>query len=205
MKFKNYFLLLICTLFFISCENPWMKDILDNFQDKKGYGVIKGYNEDAGYKIGDIGPAGGVIFYIDKAGFTMSDNGQICHYLEAASSDFGITYLWEAAGGLDILGTATALGTGRENTTLILAADNNAPAARTCADYNNYGFIDWFLPSLDELILLCSNNKSLIYSDYWSSSQYDTTSAWHHNVVLGGVSAYITKISPSAVRPIRAF
>jgi hypothetical protein len=44
------------------------------------------------YSVGDTGPGGGIIFYVDSAGFTS--NGVTCHYLEVAPSDLA------AAGGV---------------------------------------------------------------------------------------------------------
>jgi hypothetical protein len=48
----------------------------------------------SGYALGDVGPAGGLIFYINKKGFncgpkftnTGSPTGGLCHYLEVAPS-----------------------------------------------------------------------------------------------------------------------
>ena len=91
------------------------------------------------YSLGDPGPGGGKIFYVSVTGFTMTDNGQMCHYLEAAPVDMSSTLEWASFDftSTDITGTETAIGTGRKNTALILATDANAPAAKACNSYNN--------------------------------------------------------------------
>jgi len=124
------------------------------------------------YKIGDTGPAGGIIFY-DKGN---ADGGW--RYLEAApassefSAEWGLAYF--------SLKTDPEIGTGRRNTALIVAALNKiretaGRAARLVDDMNINGFDDWFLPSWNELDLMYLNlHKQGLggfkNADYWSSS-----------------------------------
>ena len=165
------------------------------------------------YEIGDEGPGGGIIFYVDAAGFTMTGIGT-CHYLEAAPVD-EVSY-WSETERL-ISGMGTALGTGKHNTDLILAEHPDDPAdknaAKTCKEYSNNGKSDWFLPSKDELNLLYENNVFDISSgEYWSSSQHldgegylAQQYAWYQNFYSGGVQGYYGKMNPKVVRAIRAF
>ena len=172
------------------------------------------------YNIGDTGPGGGKIFYRLNTGFTMTDNGQICHYLEAAPDDIGPrvwainpspsrqNYITDALG--------TLIGTGRKNTAAILAyagasAATDVPAAYSCAVSYNAGGIktDWFLPSKDELNELYVQSSfftNLTTSYYWSSSQH-TTIAWsamNQNLGNGRQLDYF-KDTAYSVRAIRAF
>jgi hypothetical protein len=108
--------------------------------------------------IGETGPGGGKIFYRNKTGFTMTDDNSIAYYLEAAPADMPSMLEWakyvsstDISPAYDISDTGTIIGTGRKNTTLILAMDATAPAAKACNDYSNNGKTDWFLPSKDEL------------------------------------------------------
>lgn len=126
------------------------------------------------YAIGDVGPAGGIVFQISDAGI---------HGLEAAPVDQGAAP-W-GCGGLTIPGAnGTAVGTGKQNTADILAGCNQAGiAAQLAADYSLGGFDDWHLPSRDELNLLYQQ-KAVVggFADefYWSSSEFSsgTFSAW---------------------------
>ena len=157
------------------------------------------------FNIGDIGPGGGIVFYVNQAGFTMTDDNSVCHHLEVSptviSNGSYVAFLMWASpscfpptdsswapplpGGTgdwtDIMGTANAIGTGRKNTALILAIDSQAPAAKACSDYRLNGKDGWFLPSKDELNELYLQ-RSIVpglneYATYWSSTQSDITDA----------------------------
>lgn len=161
----------------------------------------------AGYSVGMTGPGGGKIFYHSEKGFTMTDTGKICHYLEAAPVDYR-ELAWASSGftETDIPGTTTAIGAGRKNTALILAVDPNAPAALACKKYSNNGLNDWFLPSQDELnqLFLKRSVVGINNDEYWSSSQDDIAlfSCYQH-FFMGQGSTW--KYSKDSVRAIRAF
>jgi hypothetical protein len=124
-------------------------------------------------KIGDTGPGGGIIFYVNPDGFTMTDTGEECHYLEAAPSDMTESLAWASLGSGYPDGTAGGIGAGRKNTALILATDAEAPAAKACKNLTVGEKDDWFLPSKDELHELCKNRDSVGIPStgwYWSSS-----------------------------------
>ena len=94
------------------------------------------------YIVGEKGPAGGIIVYAKDV---ASDGWQ---YMEAATN--AVSYrLW---GKTEKLGTETGVGSGKENTSKILAANpGKKTAAQACLDYEQNGYKDWFLPSMDEL------------------------------------------------------
>jgi hypothetical protein len=168
--------------------------------------------ENMEYKLGDTGPGGGKIFYVSKTGFTMTDNNQLCHYLEAASSDQG-SLVWGSTAThtttTNIVGTGTAIGTGRKNTALILATDSDAPAAKACHEYTGGGKSDWFLPSKDELNELYKNRTSIGNLEsffYWSSSQGSPAdTSWRQNFSNGDQDSNFGKGSAYSVRAVRAF
>ena len=122
------------------------------------------------YKIGDTGPAGGIVFF-DKG--SVSDGWR---YLEAAPAGTEFTAEW-GEGGMNVAGTGTGIGSGSRNTRLIVAAFKTSESAgRLCANLNVNGHKDWFLPSIDELDLMYKNLKQKGlggFKDgfYWSSSQ----------------------------------
>jgi hypothetical protein len=129
------------------------------------------------YMIGQIGPAGGIVFYITNGGL----NG-----LEAAPVDQSIPDAPGVAWGCNetlIAGAdGTAVGSGAQNTVDILAGCLDTPIAAEIANgYTLNGFSDWFLPSRDELNELYLQ-KDIVggfsevcpdfgCSIYWSSSE----------------------------------
>jgi TolB-like protein len=123
------------------------------------------------YKIGDTGPAGGIVFY-DK--FSSSGGWR---YLEVAPVETEQKFPW-GGGNAYHDGTSFALGDGKKNTQLIvegLRKNRVGGAAQYCDDLEYGGYMDWFLPSRDELDLIYRNLKEQglggFGSDwYWSSS-----------------------------------
>lgn len=167
--------------------------------------------------IGNPGPGGGTIFYVSVAGFTMTDTGETCHYLEVAPNDMPTTLSWQSAQN-NISDTEDGIGTGRKNTALIHVHTDSTPAASACiAPYNAGGSkTDWFLPSHGELETLYNckgtidiggttidiGGKLGIY--YWSSFQLDRDSATGIEYSKG-VPVSGPKSIALSVRAIRAF
>lgn len=207
-----------------------------------GYSVVV-----SSANVGDIGPAGGIVFY-DKGEY--SDGWR---FLEAAPRDLGTVdgvvvvnytstktlyffgYYRNSYNGsnLYVNGTKTynaanctgkAIGTGKSNTELLVNAMGNNPysqdsgaktienyPAKLCSDLEYNGFDDWFLPSRDELVLMCSNMTKIggfVTNDnyyYWSSSEsYEPTRICAVNFKEGFVGDPYRK-DYARVRAIRAF
>ena len=141
-------------------------------QAKRALGIIE---------IGDRGPAGGWIFYdCDEDNSTGNADGLISsecgwRYLEAAPSDIGdyaFGYYMPDGTNYIVVGTAEAIGAGRNNTERLVeymdiegkaysgswGATTVEYAAKKCLDYSYGGYDDWFLPSKDEL---CEMFKAL--------------------------------------------
>ncbi len=182
--------------------------------------------------VGDIGPAGGVVFY--DAGMHMAWG----RYLEAAPVAVeGVGLPWKRLTAVDTrkpvyINTKTAraqvcrvqskaIGMGQINTKTILKAYGRGHYAARYADALNFnGFDDWFLPSKDELNVMYSV-LSTAYprigdyarSFYWSSSEYDYNNAWTVNFKDGQQFDREKWLLPDAVngvkalrvRPVRAF
>jgi len=129
------------------------------------------------YRIGDTGPAGGIVFY-DKG--SVSDGWR---YLEAAPSDQSSGIQWSNGKYISIK-TDVAVGSGTANTKAIIAAQGSGRYAATlCKNLTMGGFSDWFLPSKDELDLMFKNLKQADRGGfgsawYWSSSENGTNFAW---------------------------
>jgi hypothetical protein len=172
------------------------------------------------YAIGDIGPAGGFVFYITGDGL---------HGLEAAPEDIGgnataTSVAWGCYGTLLSGMNELGVGSGAHNTSQRDLCDDPTTAAKSAAAYVHNGYTDWFLPSKDELNLMwvnladtdeggagtnsgvgdLGNPGGFANTFYWSSSQYISYSAWSQNFYDG------TQFGPSKgftvrVRAVRAF
>jgi hypothetical protein len=158
------------------------------------------------YKIGDRGPAGGWIFY---------DKGKVINgwrYLEAAPAEAEFTAEWGAYLN-DVIGTATEIGTGKQNTDIIVAflqgIGERNKAAQLCASLDVDGYKDWFLPSNDELNLMCQNLAQKGLGEfrinwYWSSSEYVNIVAWVQRFSDGFQFTNLKNLT-YCVRAVRAF
>ena len=118
--------------------------------------------------VGATGPGGGIIFYVNTAGFVCGPTlAARCNYLEAAptsgsSAWTDAPYAWSGNTSASIGATSqgTAIGTGYANTLAIVgqtSGGNTASKAGTIARaYRGpNGLSDWYLPSKDELNQMC--------------------------------------------------
>ena len=182
------------------------------------------------YEIGDEGPCGGIIYYVNPEGFNFyigneaNDDTYInAWYLEAAAFDEGAAD-W-GANGIDIDGsfqmpiTGEYIGYGRRNTKAIINVLKNmeppetGKAAQLCAEKPNGGEYGWFLPSSDELNELYKVGGEFGIPDsgyYWSSSQatdglFPWSYAFYQNFSNGSTFIGFRWINYYNVRAVRAF
>jgi len=128
------------------------------------------YDVSHSYTLRSTGPGGGLMFY-DKGYYS---NGW--QYMEAAPVDFA-NVCWTTTS-YEVSGTGTGIGTGKNNTAIIVSfANTSGTAAGLCDSYTNNGKSDWFLPSKDEVNLMFNE---LVKS---SLGSFDTTSAsgWYYS------------------------
>jgi len=166
-------------------------------------------------KVGQIGPGGGTIFFVDYRDIYKGFN-----YFEVAPAN------WAGSLGVDPTAqwcsnintkiettlnswTSRAVGIGISNSKTMLK-NCSYGAANLIADYNRNSRSkkkDWFLPSIGELILLTANLQGLaglLVSDYWSSSGYSDIGGWGESVDHG-YQGSAAKETLYHVRPIREF
>ncbi len=149
------------------------------------------------YHIGKI-LQGGIIFYIDGSG---------AHGLISSTSDIVDSVGWDTGQSIVTGASATAVGTGKTNSALIITTQGIGNyAAYLCKNFNSGGYTDWFLPSKEELILmynLRTNIGNFSNGIYWSSSEISNYTAWA--VDFSGGNIVGEKTSLNRVRAIRAF
>ena len=179
----------------------------------RGVGEMSVWLSRAEYTLGDTGPAGGLIFYVNP---NYAADGW--RYLEAAPFDQSAGAPWGCFRTAIPGASGTAVGTGKQNTMDIEAACTTpGAAADLCAHYSLNGFSDWFLPSIDELTQMYLNLKITGVCDfgdrgiadnfnYWSSSQVTADMARHLDFADNGRRwHYDDKDFPRRVRAVRAF
>jgi len=164
----------------------------------------------SGFDVGDVGPAGGFIFFENP---DYRRDGW--RYLEAAPFDQSAGAPWGCFR-LAIPGArGTAVGSGRQNTADILAscADPSAAAA-LCANLSVNGVRGWFLPSRDELAVMYRSLRAAGLGrfvddgapdnrSYWASTQATADMAHHIDFADAGRQHYDDKDFPRRVRAIR--
>ena len=160
------------------------------------------------YTVGAVGQTtGGYVFY-DAGNYSTYG----WRYLECVPSDQSTGVQWYNGTASLISGAAgTAIGTGKANTTAIVAAQGTSVsyAARLCKELSLDGYSDWFLPSKDELNLMYTNLKVAGFGSfadyYWSSSQDYSGNAWSQSFRSGYQNTSYFTVSTGYVRAIRAF
>ena len=159
-----------------SINNKYANTLLTPFQADGLTNVAVKMSGD-GYKVGDIGPGGGRVFYASTTGFNCGPNYTAtgspynfkCYYLEAAPTTGANAwtddaYPWSGNTTTTVnnasapeTATATAIGWGYRNTLAIVLQNATANKAGTLSRAyrgpNNLS--DWYLPSFDELNQMC--------------------------------------------------
>ena len=157
------------------------------------------------YKIGDMAQ-GGIVFWVDETG----EHGLVSSHsdIESISGDFNHEWstVFEFTGS-----TGDGIGAGVINTMLIISAQrgDTDSAARLCADLEEAGYGDWYLPSKGELDLLYDNLQTAGIGNftntfYLSSSEFDEIDAWRQNFDNGSQIVNVKNIG-DRVRAIRSF
>ncbi len=205
---------LVTAAVFVSCENSSTNRLVKLSGAEAALPSIS-ISERKTYKVGERGPAGGIIFYDagstqtsryrDEFGNTVS---YLWRYLEAAPEDldcYSFGY-YRPNGKAEWVGTGIDVGSGRENTSSLVNAYNDKTAyttlegsergeyaARACSDweYTNretgITYSDWFLPSYAEFYCLYEIRDAAGLGDdfYWTSSEEDYEHAYYFCVRSG--------------------
>lgn len=179
----------------------------------------------SGYSVGDIGPAGGYIFY-DKGAYTPYYYdyypSEKWRYLEASPKDISNNFSWGAVGDY-LANTVSDIGGGVHNTdVIVLKYPYSYHAAHACKDFEANGFDDFFLPSEEEmnkLILFYTSKypenplglqRNFGTANYHTSTEISSGTNWvglfRENSETKEM-AYLTEHNKSSayIRPVRRF
>ncbi len=160
------------------------------------------------YNVGDTGPAGGLVFYVDH------ENHFPWTYLEAAPVGWNggedPTAEWGVRGTAVEGARGIEIGSGSGNTAGIVAAHPDTGfAANVASEASINGYSDWFLPSLGELnamreALYLAGVGGFAQARYWSSTECCDQNARYQNFSNGSQPTG-GKNNLYRVRPVRAF
>jgi len=121
--------------------------------------------------IGDV-YGGGKVFWISPDGLTGK---VVSHELRVNNCQWWSDIL--------TLTNAKSVDDGKANTDLIIAVQGAGDyAAKVCKDYTGGGFLDWYLPALNELIAIHTNRiiLGLTTQFFWSSTE-EPHADWYAN------------------------
>jgi len=174
--------------------------------------------------VGNTGPGGGIVYYVDSAGFSCgADLASTCNYLEAAPTSGASAWTdvqrsWATGTANEyttvVNATGTAIGTGYKNSEAIVAQSGNVAATSAAVEARAYrgpnGLSDWFLPSKDELNQLYLRQTDVGgfsgFRYFWSSSQYTLQNYRAADQLFSdGTPGWESKDRREYVRPVRAF
>ena len=175
------------------------------------------------YKVGDIGPGGGIVFFVDRYNeypdFTYLEVAPISSHVERTWSSGFFDDETETSNFVDAPNAyRRGLGGGFQNTAEIVAVatsdSTSENAAKYCDSLTLGGQSDWYLPSISELKLAFETLyfeffSSTAMNEYppllWSSTQISDQAAW---IIFGGSNAARTVATKSElyyVAPMRRF
>ena len=152
---------------------------------------------------------GGIVAYILQSSDPGYEDGKVKGII-ASTVDCTSALPWALENYQSTLvnNTKSALGTGSDNTDLIIAQNGAGTgySAGLARAFNSGGYNDWHLPSLDELRKLFENGILISSQEtfYWSSSESGSTEAY---AVAWKQAYYFPKLKSNNYycRPVRYF
>ena len=166
------------------------------------------------YQIGDVGPGGGVVYYMADEPFPCGPALTAeCTHLEAATESGEVRRVWSAEPDPEVA-TAGAdrsgIGAGAANTSEAVLHSGVAAVESAAAYADTYvhnGYSDWYLPSKEELFELYEymvQTGVATRGTYWSSTDYAFITAWCLDFSQGPLRRQLQD-DELLVWPVRAF
>lgn len=177
------------------------------------------------YKIGDIGPGGGIIFFVDYKdiytsldyleaapmgwgnGITVNQGGLTGESTGSSTADPTMFWCSNKTGllGINTLANA-AVGAGAINTSTAEALCEGG-AFRAIADYEGGNKTDWFFPSVGETQLIWSNLRirglgGFAAGGLWTSTESSASKCYYQAFSFNGDAS---KSGAGFIRPVRSF
>ena len=158
------------------------------------------------------GPGGGFVIYEDGNGGGIEALPYNLAYYNTNDKYYEL-FFWGCQG-IDVQGTVDSIGAGMMNTDTILSQCTAAnQAARACDELSYGGFSDWYLPSIEELLLIynqlyileAGNFESLYNNSFWSSTQSSLNYVKTINFQSGSSANTNSKDQKLMLRPVRSF
>lgn len=159
------------------------------------------------YRIGDTGPGGGIVFYVNSTPFKGDYK-----YLEVTPQDISGSTVW-CDPSKTLVGGNTAWqtqphGSGASATDTIASQCITSAASIAKGYVSPTGKSDWYLPTVGEASLirsaLLSAGLGIPDSNIWTSSEFDANLAWMEDLRTG-IQNMDYKYHKWAVRAIRKF
>jgi hypothetical protein len=169
------------------------------------------------WSLGNTGPGGGKIFYVNTSGFACGPTlSETCYYLEVAPFGANTTKDWAVSANRTSSAGAsgTVIGSGYQNTMAIINQGNSNSAAAYAQEYRGGSLSDWYLGTRLELYQIYVNRATIFTGtevintefpgEYWTSTEANASQAYSYDVTINS-GPWPNAKGPNPVRPIRSF
>ena len=169
------------------------------------------------WSLGDTGPGGGKIFYVNTSGFACGQTlSETCYYLEVAPIGANTTKDWAVSANRTSSAGAsgTVIGSGYKNTMAIINQGNSNSAAAYAQEYRGGSLSDWYLGTRLELYQIYVNRATIFTGteaittefpgEYWTSTEANSSQAYSYRI-YDNQGPWPNSKTSNSVRPIRSF
>jgi hypothetical protein len=169
------------------------------------------------WSLGDTGPGGGKIFYVNTSGFACGPTlSETCYYLEVAPIGANTTKDWAVSANQTSSAGAsgTVIGSGYQNTMAIINQGNSNSAAAYAQEYRGGSLSDWYLGTRLELYQIYVNRATIFTGtevintefpgEYWTSTEANASQAYSYRI-YDNQGPWPNSKTFNSVRPIRSF